>query len=291
MTTKKNIYFLYLLILLEFIVIYKSKIVINSVMDSSLMFILKIFPSLFPTMVIGNLLVKENVQLIIPKFIKKIFKKLYGYNDTMTGIFIISMFTGTPSNAMYINEYLEKGLLNEKQAVTLLCTTHFINPLFVIGGVGIGVFKSAKIGFLLLMVLWLSNFIKAFICRSKWEKDKNNELENNPLKFISDLSYVIKKSINSLLMIFGIVIMFNLLTTLIKNVFYLNGVSSTIINGILEMTGGTAALSKLNVNKMIKIIISYVFLNFGGFCIHMQTMGMIENKKIRYFKYLIFRLF
>lgn len=291
MTTKKNIYFLYLLILLEFIVIYKSKIVINSVMDSSLMFILKIFPSLFPTMVIGNLLVKENVQLIIPKFIKKIFKKLYGYNDTMTGIFIISMFTGTPSNAMYINEYLEKGLLNEKQAVTLLCTTHFINPLFVIGGVGIGVFKSAKIGFLLLMVLWLSNFIKAFICRSKWEKDKNNELENNPLKFISDLSYVIKKSINSLLMIFGIVIMFNLLTTLIKNVFYLNDVSSTIINGILEMTGGTAALSKLNINKMIKIIISYVFLNFGGFCIHMQTMSMMENKKIRYFKYLIFRLF
>lgn len=291
MTTKKNIYFLYLLILLEFIVICKSKIVINSVMDSSLMFILKIFPSLFPTMVIGNLLVKENVQLIIPKFIKKIFKKLYGYNDTMTGIFIISMFTGTPSNAMYINEYLEKGLLNEKQAVTLLCTTHFINPLFVIGGVGIGVFKSAKIGFLLLMVLWLSNFIKAFICRSKWEKDKNNELENNPLKFISDLSYVIKKSINSLLMIFGIVIMFNLLTTLIKNVFYLNDVSSTIINGILEMTGGTAALSKLNINKMIKIIISYVFLNFGGFCIHMQTMSMMENKKIRYFKYLIFRLF
>lgn len=291
MTTKKNIYFLYLLILLEFIVICKSKIVINSVMDSSLMFILKIFPSLFPTMVIGNLLVKENVQLIIPKFIKKIFKKLYGYNDTMTGIFIISMFTGTPSNAMYINEYLEKGLLNEKQAETLLCTTHFINPLFVIGGVGIGVFKSAKIGFLLLMVLWLSNFIKAFICRSKWEKDKNNELENNPLKFISDLSYVIKKSINSLLMIFGIVIMFNLLTTLIKNVFYLDGMSSTIINGILEMTGGTAALSKLNINKMIKIIISYVFLNFGGFCIHMQTMSMIENKKIRYFKYLIFRLF
>lgn len=291
MTTKKNIYFLYLLILLEFIVLCKSKIVINSVMDSSLMFILKIFPSLFPTMVIGNLLVKENVQLIIPKFIKKIFKKLYGYNDTMTGIFIISMFTGTPSNAMYINEYLEKGLLNEKQAETLLCTTHFINPLFVIGGVGIGVFKSAKIGFLLLIVLWLSNFVKAFICRLKWEKDKNNELENNPLKFISDLSYVIKKSINSLLMIFGIVIMFNLLTTLIKNVFYLNGVSSTIINGILEMTGGTAALSKLNVNKMIKIIISYVFLNFGGFCIHMQTMGMIENKKIRYFKYLIFRLF
>lgn len=291
MTTKKNIYFLYLLLLLELIVLCKSKIIIKSVIDSSLMFILKIFPSLFPTMVIGNLLVKENVQLIIPMFIKKVFKKLYGYNDTMTGIFIISMFTGTPSNAMYINEYLEKGLLNKNQAETLLCTTHFINPLFVVGGVGIGVFKSVKIGFLLLMMLWLNNFIKAFICKSKWEKDKNNKSESNTINFISDLSYVIKKSINSLLMIFGIVIMFNILTTLIKNIFYLNNISSAIINGILEMTGGTTALSTLKVDKIIKVIISYIFLNFGGLCIHMQTMSMMENKKIRYFKYLIFRLF
>lgn len=291
MTTKKNIYFLYLLLLLELIVLCKSKIIIKSVIDSSLMFILKIFPSLFPTMVIGNLLVKENVQLIIPMFIKKVFKKLYGYNDTMTGIFIISMFTGTPSNAMYINEYLEKGLLNKNQAETLLCTTHFINPLFVVGGVGIGVFKSVKIGFLLLMMLWLNNFIKAFICKSKWEKDKNNKSESNTINFISDLSYVIKKSINSLLMIFGIVIMFNILTTLIKNIFYLNNISSAIINGILEMTGGTTALSTLKVDKIIKVIISYIFLNFGGLCIHMQTMSMMENKKVRYFKYLIFRLF
>ena len=102
MVYKKNLYLLYLLIFLEFMVLSKSKIIISSVIDSSLMFIMKVFPSLFPAMVIGNLLVKNNIQLIIPNFIKKIFYKLFGFNNLMTSIFIISMFTGSPSNATYI---------------------------------------------------------------------------------------------------------------------------------------------------------------------------------------------
>ena len=167
MTNKKNLMLLYFLIMIEFIILSKSNIVIKSVINASYMFITKVFPSLFPTMIIGNLLVKNNVWKIIPTFIKNIFKKLFGYNDAMISIFIISMFTGSPSNGMYINEYLEKKIINEKEAETLLCTTHFINPLFVIGGVGKGVFNDAKIGFIILLLLYLSNFIKAFILREK----------------------------------------------------------------------------------------------------------------------------
>ena len=51
-------------------------------------------------MVIGIMLVKNNVYEIIPKFIKNIFKKVFNYNDYMTSIFIISQITGTPSNAL-----------------------------------------------------------------------------------------------------------------------------------------------------------------------------------------------
>ena len=66
---------------------------------------------------------------------------------------------------------------------------------------------------------------------------------------------------------------------------------SIIINGILEMTGGVISLSYLAINPLLKFLLAFVFLNFGGLCIQMQTLSMIENKKIRYLKYLIFRLF
>lgn len=290
MTNKKNLLLLYFLIMMEFIILSKSSIVIKSVINASYMFITKVFPSLFPTMIIGNLLVKNNVWKIIPTFIKNIFKKLFGYNDAMIGIFIISMFTGSPSNGMYINEYLEKKIINEKEAETLLCTTHFINPLFVIGGIGKGVFNDAKIGFIILLLLYLSNFIKAYILRKK-NTNENKTINENNTNIIKDFTNVIKNSLNALLMIFGIIITFNLLVSLIANIFLLNGITSVILNGLLEMTGGVISLGTLNINFYLKLLLTYYFLNFGGLCIQMQTLGMMQNKKIRYLKYLIFRVF
>ena len=272
MTNRKNLILLYLLIAFEIIILLNSNVVIKSVTSSSILFILNIFPSMFPGMIIGNLLIKERIWLIIPNSIKKLFNKLFGFDDVLTSIFIISMFCGTPSNALYINEYLNDG-----KAQKMLQITHFINPLFVVAGVGIGVFKSAKIGFILLFIMWTENFIKAFILR-----------ENS---FINNLIESVKAAVNASLLIFGLVICFNLLVTLICNIFYIPDNINAILNGILEMTGGIMKLKSVEIIMPLKIMLAYLFLNFGGLCIHMQTFSMIENKKISYLKYLIFRLF
>lgn len=290
MTKKSNILFLYFLIFIEVLILFNSSVVINAVQGSIKIFLIRVFPSLFPTMVIGIMLVKNNVYEIIPKFVKNIFKKVFNYNDYMTSIFIISLVTGTPSNALYINEYLDKGLITNNEAESLLLSTHFINPLFVIGMVGNVIFKSTKIGFIILLALWTSNLIKAYITRPKVHKNivRKNISCNEPI--INSLFISIKQAIYALLTIMGIIILFNMLTILIKEVLHLNNTLSVIINGILEMTGGITKVSEININTLLKIIMTYVMLNFGGLSIHMQAFSMLENKKIRYLKYLIFRL-
>lgn len=291
MTKKSNIFFLYFLILIEILILLNSNIVINAVRSSIKIFLISVFPSLFPTMVIGIMLVKNNVYEIIPKFIKNIFKKVFNYNDYMTSIFIISLITGTPSNALYINEYLDKGLITNNEAESLLLSTHFINPLFVVGMVGNVIFKSTKIGFSILLTLWISNLIKAYITRPRVYKniDRKNISCN---KSIINIFFVsIKQAIYALLTIMGIIILFNMLTILIREILNLSNTFSVIINGILEMTGGVTKVSEININILLKIIMTYIMLNFGGLSIHMQAFSMLENKKIRYLKYLIFRLF
>ena len=69
MTKKSNIFFLYFLILIEILILLNSNIVINAVRSSIKIFLISVFPSLFPTMVIGIMLVKNNVYEIIPKHI------------------------------------------------------------------------------------------------------------------------------------------------------------------------------------------------------------------------------
>lgn len=291
MTKKINLFIIYFLILIEFLLLFNSKIIVKNVILSSKMFIMTVFPSLFPSMIVGNLLVKNNISIIIPKFIKNLFKKLFNYSEYMASIFIISIITGTPSNALYIEEYLNKGLINNEEASSLMCSTHFINPLFVVSLVGVNIFNSIKVGFIILFLILIDNLIKAYITRPKNKSKNKNYINLNDETFINKLFSTIKTSINSVLMILSVVILFNILTTLIQHIFSLNDITSTLINGILEMTGGITKISCLNINNILKFIFSFYILNFGGICIHMQALSMIKSKKIRYFKYLIFRLF
>lgn len=288
---KKNIIIIYIFIILELLILFNSNIIIKSVNSSSLMFIKKIFPSLFPTMVIGNMLIKSNVYLIIPKKIKAFLFKKFNFSNSTMELFIISLITGSPSSAMYINNYLNSGLINKKEAEALLCSTHFINPLFIVAGVGVGVFNNVKIGFVLFIMLFISTLIKIYLNKNNFKNSKKKIINIKNTNLITNITSSIKESINALLLIFGIVVIFNILVSLVSHILDLSELASCVINGLLEMTGGIIKLSNLNVNIYIKIFLAYYFLNFGGLCIQMQSMSMIDNKKIRYLKYLIFRLF
>ena len=156
--------------------------------------------------------------------------------------------------------------------------------------VGNVIFKSTKIGFIILLTLWTSNLIKAYITRPRVYKNINRKNISCNKSIINSFFSSIKQAIYALLTIMGIIILFNMLTILIREILNLNNTLSVIINGILEMTGGVTKVSELNINTLLKIIMTYVMLNFGGLSIHMQAFSMLENKKIRYLKYLIFRL-
>lgn len=289
MTSKKDILLIYFLLLIELLILINSDIVIKSVITSLNMFLTKIFPSLFPTMVMGLLLVRLGIYRIIT--FQNLFKRLFRFNEIDTSIFITSLFCGTPSNATFINNYLQKGIISENEALNLLCCTHFINPLFIIGGVGIYIFNSYKIGIIILLMLYLSNLIKAFLLRNNF----NPYLESNVIKekvnFKDIFVSIIKESMINLLVILGIVILFNILIILIKEIFNLNNTLKVFINIMLEMTSGILSIKTLNINIILKILLAYLSLSFGGLCIWFQTISMITNKNIKYFKYFIFRLF
>ena len=75
MTSKKDIILIYFLLTIEVLILLNSKTVMQSVIKSCNMFVLKILPGILPSMIVGTLLVKLGVHKIIPRFIKKIFNK------------------------------------------------------------------------------------------------------------------------------------------------------------------------------------------------------------------------
>ena len=284
MINKKDMAILYIFIVLEIILLLKSKEIANNIIDTSKTFIFLIFPYLFPNMVLANIISEYQVYKIIPKIIRKHIK----INRNVLNIYILSIICGSPTNASIIKKYLNNSLINEKEAEILLYTTQFINPFFIIGSVGIGIFNSLKVGIILVILLIVSNLIKAYLLRKNFTKNNMVSI-NNHKKLLDNFNFSIKTSISNILVIYGVIIVFNILIFLITNILNTSQVTTLIIKTTLEITSGIQSLSTLNINTFIKYIIAYYSLAFGGICIHMQIFTILNEKKISYIKYLIFR--
>ena len=60
MTKLKDTIIIYLILLVEILILSNSKLIINNVINSSYIFMYNIFPSMFPTTIIGLMLTKLN---------------------------------------------------------------------------------------------------------------------------------------------------------------------------------------------------------------------------------------
>ena len=287
-----NIIIIVVTLFILYQVIVKKTLVYNSINYALNIWVNNLIPTLFPFFIISDILINYNFTSYIPVFFKKICKFLFNITDNMITILILSLISGFPSNARNTRNLYDKGLITLDEANHILIFSHFSNPLFILSTISVFFFNNKGIGIILLVSHYLSNFLLGIIFR-KYFNHNNINTKNNFKKigFGNVLVDAIKKSIDTILLICGIVTIFLLLSSIINNIFNFNMYNSMLIKGLLEITIGVEALGKLNISMMYKAIIASCFLAFGGFSVHMQVMSQIADTRIEYKYFFIGRLY
>lgn len=302
---KKTLYSLFIItiLLITLVNIFDHSNDINNVILLSFdLFAKAIFPSLFPMFIIGNILINIGIPNFLGNLFGGLFNKLFKTKGIASFVFFMSMITGFPSSAKYISDLLEKDLINEKDANKILTFTFFSNPLFIVNTVGVLFLNNERIGYLILISHIISNIIIGLILKNynnvaiinNYKNPKNilkdlNKSINNTNIFNTILNAIIN-SLNTLVIIFGIITFFLIITNLINTHLNINPIFNTLITGILEMTSGIKSLSTLDLDLNIKALISIVFISFGGLSVHTQIMNIFKEKKVKYLPFLISRL-
>ncbi len=287
----KNYIYLFILIGVLLEMLFNSSLIINSVNFSFSLCINNLFPSLFPFMILSNILMEYGFFDIISELLKPLTNKCFKSNEYGSVILILSIISGSPSNAKYINELLNKKLINEYDASKILLYTHFVNPLFIINTIGITFLKEKKIGIIILISHYIGNFIIGIVFR-KYHKHTSsskiniskifNNLNKKRNNFIIILTNSIVSSINTLLIILGVITTCLIITSIIN--------INPIFNGLLEITQGLKYISTTNYLLLIKTIMITFLISFGGLSIHAQCFSILNNKKIKYTPYLLARI-
>ena len=287
----KNLLYLVILIIVLFEMLFNGSVIINSVSFSFSLCINNLFPSLFPFMILSNILIEYGFVSIFSEFLKPIMNRMFKVHEYASFVIILSVISGSPSNSKYIFELLDKGLIDSKQACKILLFTHFVNPLFIINTIGITFLNNRKLGFIILISHYLGNIFVGFIFRNynkynnKSKIDIYNAINTLGIKrnsFISILANSIINSVNTLLLILGVITSCLIITSLVN--------FNPLFNGFLEITQGLKIISVSNLDLVIKVLFTTFFISFGGFSIHAQCFSILSNKKIKYIPYLSARI-
>ena len=263
-----------------------------SIMYALNLWVNSLLPALFPFFIISDILINYNITNYIPKIIRNSCKYIFNITDNMLTILFLSIISGFPSNARNTRILYDKGILSLEEANHILIFSHFANPIFILTTVSIFFFNNQRMGIFLLIIHYISNLILGVFFRGKFRHtDKDYNIDYKIDNFGIILINAIKKAIDTILLICGILVIFLMLSTIVVNTFNFNDYNAMLVRGIFEITTGIEALSKLSISNSFKLVITSCFLAFGGISVHVQVMSQIAGTKIKYIYFFIGRMY
>ena len=299
----------YLIIIILFFICFEilteSKSILSSVSFSLSIWKNNIFPSLFPFFVLSEIMIKYGIPEFIGNLLKPFMNKIFKIKGSAAFVFVMSIISGNPSNAKYTRELYLNGSLNKYEATKILCFTCFANPLFILGTVSLMFLNNKEVGILILFCHYIGNIIIGILLRgyypSKNEKERvslkcaiiamHEKRISNKDGFGVVFTNSLINSINTLLLILGVMTICLVITTIIDNNINIGSVMQSSINGFVEMTQGLKYISMEPLPLKIKCVLSVMILSFGGLSVHMQIISILNDTDIKYLPFLCSRVF
>ena len=257
-----------------------NKEVAEVILNATNLFLKKVFVSLFPMFIINDILIHINIPYYFYQIFNRLFLKIFHTSGLGAYVFIMSLISGTPSNAYILKELVNDHKLSTEEANHFLTFTYFSNPFFLT--MMLTSIFTPKTTLKIIFIHYLSNIIIGILLRKKAPKITTQTFKPESKKNRSILINSINKSISTLLMILGTVTFYMIVTYIIAFPFKENILLKTLTSGFLEITNGLNNLIHLNIYTKIKEIIAIAIISFGGLSIHTQIKAILEDTKINY---------
>jgi sporulation integral membrane protein YlbJ len=273
----------------------------KSAIDGCKLWFIAILPTLFPFLVICNLLISYDGISLYSKFLGTLLCKPLGLSKSCSFPLTASLLCGYPLGAKYCADIYNLGYIEKKEYIRLLNIASNCGPLFILGPISTALLGDIRLGYLLLIANYLSPILIGFITK----KGKFNISEPKINVFINTKSFgeilknSIEKAINTTLSIGGFIIIFSVIIGIIKssvNLHFLFNNLELFINlpkdsmyalflGSIEITNGCNLIATSTFNFSIKLSIISFLCSFSGICIIAQVSSFISKDKISILRY------
>lgn len=221
-----------------------------------------LFPVLYPTLILSDVLLASGIINKIPKVLYNIYSRIFKTSPYGLFVFLVSVFSATPTNAKILKDLYDNKLIDKNSLSKILSQTIFFNPILIL------TFSNLKV----LIIMWISNILTSFILRNKLV---SNDTTLKDINFKFNINESIEKNMKTILNILGTLTLFLSLSSIIP---IKNQILKTFISGILEITSGFSRI-KLYLTSPLNDIMMLIFVSLASFSIIMQIKSILKKTK------------
>ena len=252
-----------------------------------------VIPSLFPFMVISELIVSSGIGISVSRFLRRPMRVIFGVSEAGAAAFLLGTVCGFPIGAATAASMQDKGIISKEELEHYLIFCNNPGSAFVISAVGASLFGNKSIGLLLYVSIILSSVAVGAIGRffmPKHESHTATVMLFAPQKNVATrITDAIRSSAISMLTVCAYVLFFSALVGCIGALlerFALPEEIRAVIFGFFELSSGVKAASSAK-DSISAIILCALFLGWSGLSVHLQIMSVCSGRGISFKPYLI----
>ena len=235
-----------------------------------------LIPSLFPFFICVNLTSALGLTGVLARVFAPVMRRMFHVSGAGCTAVLCGAAGGYPSGAQCAAALYREGQLSRAEAEYLLLFCNNAGPAFLFGAVG----TVLGIGMTGCLLLWGIHLLSALVIGLV---NRPKEAPNAALPPVqrANASGAVVEAVRSagqaILQITMFVAAFSVLARLLTMAaahILPDGVC-TVLTGMLELSGGIAALANLPITLRWKLALASFFLGFGGLCVWMQTQAVL----------------
>ena len=247
-----------------------------------------VVPSLFPFMVLSELLVASGAAERLALPLERLLGRLLGLSRAGCCAVFLGLLCGFPVGARCAILSHERGTLDREQCERTLACSSVPSSAFLISTVGTTLWKSAKLGVLLYISAILSALLSGILLYVLRKREKSEAYSNAaifPAKIHFEAAMfpaAIKNATLSTLLICAYVVFFSTLLGTLELV--LGGFAATkethaILSGILELSGGVSAAAEVQ-NRQFASLLTGAAVGWSGISVHCQMLSLCDGHNL-----------
>ncbi len=259
-----------------------------------------VIPSLFPFMVVSELIVRSGAASYFAKPLGVFSQRLFGVRGEGATAFLLGIICGFPIGTRAAVSLYRRREISFEELQRLVCFSNNPSSAFVISAVGVTLFGCREFGVVLYFITVLTSVLvgvgQNILCRPREKAQEFSSLQKEEKETeergISIFSGAVNSAALSMLSVSAFVVFFSTFTGTVGELVSYTGLDesfSALLFSFFELTSGAASAACVR-PLSVAILITAFAVGWSGLSVHFQVISICEGLGLSLGRYFFSKL-